>query len=77
MSVISGRESANRGFDKVEEVMRVYRSCEILIADIKINVEDLTSKPECFVRKSPSGNLTPFASIRFVPSGAVKEMYRE
>jgi hypothetical protein len=57
VSVISGRESANRGFDSVEEVMKVYRSCEILLADIKVNVEDLVSKPECCVLKSPSGNL--------------------
>ncbi len=65
VSVISGRESANRGFDKGEEVMRVYRSCEILLADIKVIVEDLVSKPECFVRKSPSGNLITLCFHKF------------
>ncbi len=79
MSAISGRECANRGFAKVEEVMRVYRSCEILIADIKVIVEDLVSKPECCVLKSPSGNLITicFNKICTKWRGAVKEMYRE
>jgi hypothetical protein len=31
--VTRGRESANRGFESVEEVTRVYKSCEIVPED--------------------------------------------
>jgi hypothetical protein len=63
--IFRGRESANRGFESVEEVTRVFKSCEILLADIKVNVEDLVFKPECFVLKTPSGNLITICFHKF------------